>query len=567
MRHRFNYFILLLIGFLFLAQVSHAQVRLPQLVRDSMVLQRDAPIKIWGWASPGEKIRIGFDHKHYKAVTHPDGKWMVVLAAMKTGGPYTMEISASNQILLRDILIGDVWFCSGQSNMVLNMERVKEKYPEVIAEANYPQIRNFFIPTVSDVRQVHEDLPPGNWMIADPQHVLYFGAASYFFARTLYAKYHVPIGIINSSVGGTPVQAWISGGGLKEVPQYAARVQQLKDTAFLNRISHRPAAGNATGQRGDARSPGMMDKGLSGPLPWYDTAYIAQGWHSFWLPGYWADQGIRGLNGVVWFRKEIDVPAEMTGKMARLFMGRIVDADYVYVNGVLSGSTSYQYPPRRYILPVGLLKPGKNTIVVKLVNTFGKGGFVPDKPYYLEAGGMKIDLRGDWQYKVGQVFAPRGMGEGGGSGGGVAGGRRRGRFLCTVNEPTGLYNTMVAPAIDYGIKGFLWYQGEANTSKPGEYGQLLSALIADWREKWREGDVPFIYAQLPNFMEVQYSPSESQWAELREQQLETLSAPNTGMAVTIDAGEWNDIHPMDKKDVGERLALAAEKLAYGDTSL
>lgn len=560
MARKFSYSSLLLSSFLFLVPAARAQVRLPQLVRDSMVLQRDAPLKIWGWASPGEKIRIGFDHKHYKTVTRPDGKWMVVLAAMKAGGPYTMEISASNKILLRDILIGDVWFCSGQSNMVLNMERVKEKYPEDIAEANYPQIRNFFIPTVSDVRQVHEDLPPGNWMIADPQHVLYFGAASYFFARTLYTEYHVPIGIINSSVGGTPVQAWISAEGLKEVPQYTARLAELKDTAFLNRISHRPvggnaAPGNAAGQRGGARSPAMMDKGLSGPLPWYDSAYVAKGWHPFWLPGYWADQGIHGLNGVVWFRKEIDVPAEMTGRTARLFMGRIVDADYVYVNGVLSGSTSYQYPPRRYVLPAGLLKAGKNIIVVKVVNTFGKGGFVPDKPYYLEAGGVKIDLRGDWQYKVGQVFPPRGIGEGGGGG------------FSAQNEPAGLYNTMVAPAIDYGIKGFLWYQGEANTNRPQEYGQLLSALIADWREKWREGELPFIYAQLPNFMEVQYSPSESQWAELREQQLETLSVPKTGMAVTIDAGEWNDIHPLDKKDVGERLALAAEKLAYGDTSV
>jgi sialate O-acetylesterase len=190
-------------------------------------------------------------------------------------------------------------------------------------------------------------------------------------------------------------------------------------------------------------------------------------------------------------------------------------------------------------------------IVVKIVNYSGKGGFVPDKPYYISAGGQKIDLRGDWQYQVGQVFPP-GY-QGGGNGG-----------FSMQNAPTGLYNTMVYPAINYTIKGFLWYQGEANTFKAKEYRSLMAGLVADWRNKWREGELPFLWAQLPGFMEVQYSPSESQWAELREAQLQALSVPKTAMAVTIDAGEWNDIHPLDKKDIGDRLALAAENVAYGD---
>jgi sialate O-acetylesterase len=556
MKYRLDHSFLLLLLLLFISRPAGAQVRLPHLISDGMVLQRDAKIKLRGWAAPGEKIRLTFDHKNYKATADPAGKWMLVMAPMKAGGPYTMQIDASNRILLQDIWVGDVWFCSGQSNMVLNMERVKERYPAAIAEANYPQIRNYFVSTISDVSKQYDDLPPGSWQGADPQQVLNFGAASYFFARTLYLKYHVPIGIINSSVGGTPVQAWISGQGLKDITQYAQRLAQLQDTAYFNRISRRPIPRNDPDSKaGNAPGTGLqMDKGLRGPKTWYDTSYIPEGWHPFWLPGYWADQGIRDLNGVVWFRKEIEVPPSMTGKPARLFMGRVVDADIVYVNGVQSGATTYQYPPRRYVLPAGLLKPGKNIIVVKVVNTAGKGGFVPEKPYFLATGDDRIDLRGDWQYKVGQVFNPA---RGGGDG----------PFYSAQNEPTGLYNTMVAPAIDYTIKGFVWYQGEANTSRPKEYGTLLSALISDWRAKWNEGMLPFIYAQLPNFMETQYSPSESGWAELREQQLETLSVPNTGMAVTIDAGEWNDIHPLDKKDVGERLALAAEKLAYGESGL
>jgi len=532
---------------LFAADLSSAQVRLPQLISDGMVLQRDTKINLWGWAAPGEKVRIKFNAKKYAATTGANGKWNVVLPATKAGGPYSMDITASNRITIHDILIGDVWFCSGQSNMVLPMERVKEKYPDEITNAHYPEIRNFFVPTLADVTKVHDDLPPGKWMTANPTNVLTFGAATYFFAKKLYQKYHIPIGIINSSVGGTPIEAWISEDGLKQFPQSAKRLAQFRDTAFMNQI----ARVADIRKKENSKPVPVTDKGLIGAKPWYDTAYIAKDWHHFWLPGYWADQGISALNGVVWFRKEIDVPASMTGKQAKLFMGRIIDADQTYVNGVFVGNITYQYPPRRYDIPANLLKPGRNIIVVRVTNNSGKGGFVPDKPYYLTAAGQNIDLRGDWQYQVGQVFTsnPNAGNE---------------AAFSAQNEPTGLYNTMAAPALPYAIKGILWYQGEANTNRPKEYEQLLPALIADWRDKWHEGDIPFIYAQLPNFMEVQYSPSESKWAELREAQLKTLSVQNTGMAVTIDAGEWNDIHPLDKKDVGERMALAAEKIAYRD---
>jgi sialate O-acetylesterase len=250
------------------------------------------------------------------------------------------------------------------------------------------------------------------------------------------------------------------------------------------------------------------------------------------------------------------LPASVTGKPAKLFLGRIVDADQTYINGVMVGNVAYQYPPRRYELPAGILKPGKNIIVVKVINTTGKGGFVPDKPYRLVSGGENFDLRGEWQYKVGQVLDPDA-----GAGGGVSSGAG---VFSAQNSPTGLYNTMVAPAINYTITGFVWYQGEANSGRAKEYALLLPALISDWRKKWKEGELPFLYVQLPNFMEVDYSPSASNWAELRESQLKTLSVPNTAMAVSIDAGEWNDIHPLDKKDIGDRLAIAGGHLAYGD---
>ncbi len=543
-------FFTVLTFFTLAACVCTAQVRLPQLISDGMVLQRDTKLNLWGWASPGEHISIKFNHQTSKIIADAAGNWKATMLPIKAGGPYQMDINASNHIVIENILIGDVWFCSGQSNMVINMERVKERYPNDIATADFSQIRNFFVSTASDVRSVHKDLPPAKWISANPTDVLTFGAVSYFFARDLYLKYHVPIGIINSSVGGTPIQAWTSADGLKGIPKYADRLAQLKDTAYLNRLQN--PAKPAIEQKAGIKQP---DKGLSGELKWYEVNYQPKDWHKFWLPGYWADQGIKGLNGVVWFRKEIQVPARMAGKPAKLFVGRIVDADDTYVNGVKVGNITYQYPPRRYTIPARVLKAGNNLIVVRVTNTSGKGGFVPDKRYELTDDTTTIDIRGDWQYKVGQVFdlakeaikaiAP----------------------FSAQNEPAGLYNAMVAPVINYPIKGFVWYQGEANTSSPKEYNQLLPALINDWRTKWNNAELPFLYAQLPNFMEVQYSPSESQWAEVREAQLHTLSVPNTGMAVVIDAGEWNDIHPLNKKDVGDRLALAAEKVAYGEKQL
>lgn len=528
----------------------HGNVKLPVLINDGMVLQRDSEINIWGWASPGEKVRVKFNNKIFSTVTDSKGDWKIVLPPMKAGGPYSMELKGNNTIILENIMIGDVWFCSGQSNMVLTMERVKEKYPDDIANANFPEIRNFFIPTASDVTSVHKDLPSGKWMPATPENVLGFGAVTFFFARSIYQEYKVPIGIINSSVGGTPIEAWISEEGLNEFPNLTQRIDQLKDTSYLNPILR------ASRRRSRPVQPIRDgDKGMSGPKPWYDPEFIPEGWHKFWLPGYWEDQGVADLNGIVWFRKEINVPALMTGKPAKLFMGRIVDADNVYVNGVFSGNITYQYPPRRYNLPSDLLKPGRNIIVVRVTNNAGKGGFVPDKPYYLVVGNDSIDLRGEWLYKVGQVFRP------------VVFNPNAVRAISMQNEPTGLFNTMVAPLIDYRIKGILWYQGETNTGRPKEYTELLPALINDWRNKFQEGLLPFLYVQLPNFMEVRYLPSESQWAELRFSQLKSLSVPNTAMAVTIDVGEWNDIHPLEKKVVGERLALAARKLAYGDEKI
>lgn len=522
------------------------QVKLPAIVRDSMVLQRDTKLKIWGWAPEGEKVNVTFNKKTFKTTAGPDGKWSVWLPPTKSGGPYNMDIRASNRITLKNILVGDVWLCAGQSNMVHSMGLHRERYAEEIARANDPEIRQFLVPASAVLEGAVDDLPAGSWKPATVQEIRRFSVVAYFFAKKLYEKYHVPIGLINASVGGTPIEAWTSEEGLKEFPDVLSVVEKNKDTAYVNKLDRLALAGKR--EREKRRSE---DKGMTGAKTWYDTSYISKNWRVINIPGYWEDQGIKNLDGVVWYRKEIEVPASMTGEPAKIALGRIVDADFVYINGVLVGSTAYQYPQRRYQVPAGLLKRGKNTIVIRVINNAGKGGFVPDKPYYLSAAGQSIDLKGYWQYKVGEVYSTNGAPAG----------------LVFQNQPTALFNAMIAPIANYAVKGFVWYQGEANASRPEAYEELLPALINDWRSHWKQAEAPFLYVQLPNYMEVNYMPSESQWALIRDAQFKTLSVAHTGMAVAIDLGEWNDIHPGNKKPVGERLALAAQKVAYGEKDI
>ncbi len=522
------------------ASALTAQIKLPRLISDGAILQRNSELKLWGWASPGETVELTFKKKKLKTKADASGNWIIKLPAQPAGGPFEMTFKGRNEITVKNILFGDVWFCSGQSNMVHQMNIHDVTYAKDIAEANYPEIRQFLVATRNNLQVPETDLPSGSWEAAIGDNVRPFSAVAYFFALKIHEKYRVPVGIINASVGGTPIEAWTSEEGLKDFNALLNTIQQNKDTAYVNTV-------NRTAAAAVNRPKGETDLGLTADPKWYDITYQPKGWRSINIPGYWEDQGLKDLNGVVWYRKEIEVPASMTGKPAKVFLGRIVDADVLYINGKQVGNTTYQYPQRRYPVPADVLKPGKNIFVVRVTNHAGKGGFVPDKPYCLFAEKDTIDLKGHWQYKVGDVFAPRPPGP---------------AAIAAQSQPTALYNAMVAPLINYTIKGILWYQGESNAGRPEEYAKLLPALVADWRQKWKQPNVPFIYAQLPGFMDYTYLPSESNWAKLRESQRKALAVPNTAMTVNIDLGEWNDIHPDNKKDVGERMALAALKIAY-----
>jgi sialate O-acetylesterase len=343
-------------------------------------------------------------------------------------------------------------------------------------------------------------------------------------------------------MGGTPAEAWMSVDALKTFPQLLEKVTPYKNPEYINQLKAKELAASNSWYA----FIGKNDPGIKNIPPWYDTLYDAASWQKMNLPAFWADAGLRQKQGTVWFRKEIIVPESMTGKPARLWLGRIVDWDSVFVNGRFVGTTTYQYPPRRYSLPPDVLRPGRNIICIRVINTGGSGGFVKDKPYFLSTGDTTINLAGEWKYRPGIETGPH----------------PPSTFIHYV--PTGLFNAMISPLMHFPIKGVIWYQGESNTSTASTYHSLFTALITDWRRQWQLGDFPFLFVQLANFMEPKDQPSESQWAQLRQAQLRTLDLTNTGMAVTIDIGEWNDIHPLNKEDVGRRLALQAMKVAYGD---
>ncbi|WP_233169267.1 sialate O-acetylesterase [Hymenobacter sp. BT523] len=542
-----NTFALALLLSLPVARQAAAQVRLPRLVSDGMVLQRDADVAVWGWAKPGEAVSVAFLGKTYKATTGPDGRWRVQLPRLKAGGPFEMNIKASNQVAVKDIMVGDVWLCSGQSNMETPMSRLRDKYPDVVAQAANPNIRQYEVPLTYNFQRPQQDLTGGKWIAADPQTVLKFSAVAYFFAKEINAKYKVPVGIIKDAVGGSPAEAWLSAEGLKQFPTYEQQLAKYKDSTVVLGIRQREGAAVANWyqtlyktDQGEAR----------GQLKWSAPDYDASSWPTMPVPGFWANQTPLGpVNGVVWFRKEVDVPAAMVGQPARLELGTLVDADSTYINGQLVGSTGYQYPPRKYDVKAGVLRPGKNVVVVRLISNGGRGGFTMDKKYELTAGGQTLDLRGPWQYKLGATMPPT---------------PGTTTFQYT---PGGLFNGMIAPVLPYAIKGVLWYQGESNAGRTGDYQALFNGMIADWRQQFKQPNLPFLYAQLPNFMAAKKEPSESGWAVVRDVQRRGLALPHTGMAVILDAGEWNDIHPLDKQTPGHRLALAAQKVAYGDAKV
>lgn len=528
------------------SQITYSQVVLPKLISDGMVLQRDAKIKIWGWASKNEEVKIHFIDSTYITKTNQVGEWSVNISELKSGGPYEMQIDASNSIKIKDILVGDVWVCSGQSNMGLPLGVLKDVYKDEISEMNNPMIRQFSTFPRTNFSNRDSDFKFGIWQHADSNNIYGLTAAGYFFAKNIYEIYKVPIGLLNVNMGGSAAEAWISEESMKEFPIYYKELLKFKSPGYLElRNKQDDERANNWNRMLRINDIGLKDE----KQLWSDPNLNISNWESMQIPGYWADTKVGNVNGVIWFRKEFYLTDKNTNGSAYLKLGRIVDCDSVFINGKFIGSTGSQYMPRNYEIQNDILNEGKNVIVVRVINYIHKGGFVPGKKYELLISGQKINLAGEWNYKIGATS------------------EQLDDHLFTGKIPTGLFNGGIAPLLNYNIKGVLWYQGESNTSRAFEHYDLFKLLIKDWRKNWKQGDFPFIFVQLPNFVEVNVERTNFDWAIFRESQLKSLSIPNTGMAVAIDIGEYNDIHPVNKKDIGARLALAARKVAYNEQNI
>src|SRR5690606_31544554 len=367
MRRSMFWLIALLI---FPAFTGLAQIKLPRLVSDGMILQRDTEVNLWGLASPNEPVSLNFQNKIYETSANADGEWLIKLPGHPAGGPFEMSFTGKNKIIIKDVLFGDLWIASGQSNMELTMDRVRDVYPEELRSAQNPVIRQFLVPDVYNFKNQEKDLQGGDWKEVNPDNIADFSAVGYFFAKELYEQYQVPVGLINAALGGSPVEAWMSEDALNKFSEPYAELQKFKNDSVIKQIemNDQNRINNWYGELI------QKDKGSKGN--WKDPKIDDSNWKSMQVPGYWADGELGNVNGVVWFRKDIDLPEDYKDAEASLWVGRLVDRDSVFVNGSFVGTTGYQYPPRKYRVGEGILKPGKNTIVVQLINESGRGGFV-----------------------------------------------------------------------------------------------------------------------------------------------------------------------------------------------
>lgn len=531
--------------FIFLTFQAKANVMLPRFVSNGMVLQRNIVIPIWGWAEAGEKIEVSFKGKSYTTITGADNKWKVNLDKSKEGGPYELIVKGNNLIKVEDVLVGDVWFCSGQSNMEYELYKAAEKYPNEIANSENQQIRHFQVKRNNSFTLLNNVESIKGWEKAGPKTVPNFSAIAYFYALKLYDKYKVPIGLINSSYGGTPAEAWMSEAALVNYPKYYDRANFFKVQSRMDSVTKADKLYTDHWNKKVA----ILDEGDK--AHWETKTYDASNWPSVTLPSFWQEKLPEVKAGTVWYRKDILLPKKYQGQVAKLRLGNIIMKDITYVNGIKVGSTYNKHAPRYYTINKKVLIEGINTFIVKITNEIGDAGFIKDKRYQLEIGDTVIDLTGEWKYNLGVAVEPF---------------KRDSltKFFC---EGAALYNAMINPLVGYGIKGVIWYQGEANQSKAKEYRTLFPDLITSWRSVWGQGNFPFLWVQLANINKPKPQPSESKLAELQDAQSNTLSLPNTGMAVINDIGEWNDVHPMNKLEAANRLYLASLKVAYDENNI
>jgi sialate O-acetylesterase len=535
---------LLLILMIFSSNAINAAVSLPSFFTDNMVLQQKSAVPFWG-ESDAKSISIttSWDKKTYKTNVE-NGKWKVILKTPVYGGPYTITINDGTTKTLNNILIGEVWLCSGQSNMEMPLEGWGkiDNYKEEIANANYPQIR------LLQAEHIESTLPLNTlkvqhdgWNVCNPKTIADFSATAYFFARKIYKEKKIPIGLIHSSWGGTLIEAWTSSGALSTIHDFDAEIKAMKSEADQEALLKKYNADTANWEK----ELNASDKGFQNEKAiWATPNFDDSSWKTMPLPAFFENKGLSNFDGVVWFRKKVNLPSNPTDFTISYLAD---DDDMIWVNGTYIGETKGYNVERHYTIPAKFLKKGENSITIRVFDGAGNGGVYGDENFSLKSAKETISLAGDWKYNIGADIKDL---------------PAKPYLAQGQNRPAAIYNAMIAPLTDYKIKGVIWYQGESNAERAYQYQKLFPLLINDWRDQFKDKNLPFFFVQLANYKQQKQQPGDSDWAELREAQFKALKLSNTGMAVTTDIGNGEDIHPKNKQDVGGRLASIALAKVY-----
>lgn len=513
--------------------MERGMLTLSPILCDGVILQRDSVNRIYGTETAKDTVTVHFMGNEYCAKVDQNFDFCVDLPPVAAGGPYSMTVTGSREITISDILFGDVYILSGQSNMELPIRRVLDVSAEEISKSSEPTIRQYLIPASYNFSEPNKYMHEASWEKAMDEELMNFSAVGYFFAKEIKEKYQVPVGLIMTAVGGSHIEAWMNPVTLRKFGDYEEIVEKFKDKDyFKDFIERQQNTANEWIQQLEETKPEVMD---------FEEVKT---WDTCLVPSMVSDYGECSFQGSVYLCKEVNLQEEPTTEEAHLYMGSIIDSDRIWINGTMIGRTEYRYPPRKYKIPSGVLRKGRNLITVRIVINNGNGGFIKGKPYYLFAGNQKIPLAGEWYYRIGKK-AETAMPE----------------VLFPPKLPIGFYHATIVPTSKISVKAVLWYQGESNTGDPEDYAAKFSAMVKDWRALFAS-PLPFLYVQLANFREPLNKVEETGWAELRNQQRMNLSISETAMAVIFDIGESNDLHPQNKKEVGIRLSKAAQHLIY-----
>ncbi len=517
-------------------QRTNAEVTVAKIFSPGVILQRDTAVFVWGWGDPGEKTKIQIGDRKYETQTDEKGNWKIAIGPFSAGGPYDLIVRGKNEIIIPNVMFGEVWLCSGQSNMQFTLRMLGKNVEDIIG-VNNDQIRLF--QTELDIDYLAKsDLKGGIWKMASSENVPDFSAVAYFFGKLLYDSLKVPIGLISTNLGATTIETWMSSNSLKQFPQF----QELTAKIETRNKNFKQLTEELKTFREDWDNKYYL-KGPGFDQEWYKSDLDVTDWKSMTIPNLWEYDGL-DHDGAVWFRKKFDLPPDFKSDTFQINLNQIDDYDITWVNGIKIGESFGNRNWRNYKVATSILKPTGNDLVVRVFDVGDLGGM------HTSAFWGNPILLGEWKYKPGlkidvKTFPAPDVPNG-----------------SIFSYPTLLYNGNIAPISSFAIKGTIWYQGESNASRAVEYSELLPAMIRDWRKEWGY-DFPFLIVQLANYGQEPEKPMESAWAELREAQSFALKEPNVFLAAAIDIGEADDIHPRNKEEVGRRLGLGALKIAYG----